>query len=123
MQIKAKLESIKRERGLNLSELFFLAMFRTSLELEFDTERQNRLLYFIHKRFQPEYKFFRFIMMLIKKHKDESVWQRMSKKARIELRDQIRKRMLFNKRSDNLKISYHDNIHSNHLSHQTKSIG
>jgi hypothetical protein len=65
MQFRAKVDAMLEERGMSLNELFLLAMYKTTVERKFSVEDQNYVLEFIEKRFQPQYKLYRFFKRLI----------------------------------------------------------
>jgi hypothetical protein len=100
--IQAKLQAMLDERGMSLNELFLLAIYKTTVELDFQIERKNYILWFIEKRFKPEFKFFRFFKRLVETIRCDNKKLGKSRKKRLELRDEIRKKVLFNKRADRL---------------------
>ena len=73
-------------------------MYRTSLELDFEYEKWEKLYNLLAGRFKGDYKFYSRIKHIQTGYLEKIKLLPKNRQDRIELKEDIRKRMLYNKR-------------------------
>ena len=87
-----------------------LAMYRSSLELNMDKSKTEKLYNMIATRFAGDYKFYSRIRRIMGDYLEKRTIRRKvnTRLHRLNMKEEIRKRMLINLRAKRMNVEYDD---------------